>query len=78
MKVRNFTLKVDNEIEKSKSVVELLSVDVIKPNPNQPRRRFPIEGLKELAESIRHYGVIQPITVVKKRMAIHLLQVKDD
>ena len=67
MKVRNFTLKTDNETEKNKRVDELLPVNEIKPNPNQPRRRFPKDSLEELAESIRHYGVIQPITVVKKK-----------
>jgi len=33
------------------------------PNPNQPRRIFDAAGLRELAESIRLYGVLQPLTV---------------
>jgi len=40
-----------------------LSVDAIGPNPFQPRTRFDEEGLKELADSIRASGVIQPILV---------------
>jgi ParB family chromosome partitioning protein len=35
----------------------------LKPNPYQPRSRFPDEGLKELADSIREKGVIQPLLV---------------
>jgi ParB family chromosome partitioning protein len=35
----------------------------IVPNPNQPRRIFDAAGLRELAESIRLYGVLQPLTV---------------
>jgi len=40
-------------------------VDVgrIEPNPNQPRKDFNEEGLKSLAESIRQYGVLQPLVV---------------
>lgn len=35
------------------------------PNPAQPRERFEEEGIRELAESIRENGLIQPITVRK-------------
>lgn len=38
----------------------------IKPNPHQPRRGFDNEGLKELAASIRRYGILQPLLVVKQ------------
>ena len=40
-----------------------LPVKQLKPNPYQPRTRFPDEGLKELADSIREKGVIQPLLV---------------
>ena len=40
-----------------------LPVDVIVPNPSQPRRRFDEEGLKELADSLRKRGVLQPVLV---------------
>jgi len=43
--------------------VQYLPVDRIRPNPNQPRRVFSREGLEELAESIRTYGILQPLTV---------------
>ena len=43
--------------------VQYLPVQKIRPNPNQPRRTFSQEGLQELAESIRTYGILQPLTV---------------
>lgn len=42
-----------------------ISIDRVYPNPHQPRREFNPEYLNELADSIRSYGVIQPITVRK-------------
>ena len=45
--------------------VFFLKLEAILPNPNQPRRRFDIEGLRELAQSIEQYGVLQPLTVRK-------------
>ncbi len=42
-----------------------LPLHIIRPNPNQPRHIFDHDSLKELSESIRQYGVIQPITVRK-------------
>lgn len=43
-----------------------IEVDRIKPNPFQPRKEFDELALKSLAESIRQYGVLQPLTVTKK------------
>ena len=40
-----------------------VEVDKIKPNPYQPRREFEPGPLKDLSESIRQYGVMQPLTV---------------
>lgn len=40
-----------------------IEIDKIKPNPFQPRREFEIGPLNDLAESIRQYGVLQPLTV---------------
>lgn len=36
---------------------------LLKPNPHQPRHEFDEEALKELADSIREHGIIQPIIV---------------
>lgn len=40
-----------------------IDTDKIKPNPYQPRREFDEARLQELAESIKQYGVLQPLTV---------------
>ena len=40
-----------------------LAIDLLVPNPNQPRRDFPSEALGELAESIRQKGILQPLIV---------------
>ena len=43
-----------------------IEIDRIHPNPFQPRREFDKEKLEDLAESIRQYGVLQPLTVTRK------------
>jgi ParB family chromosome partitioning protein len=45
-----------------------VEVDRIKPNPFQPRRNFDEAALASLAESIRQYGVLQPLTVTRKEI----------
>ena len=40
-----------------------IDTDKIKPNPYQPRRDFDMARLSDLAESIKQYGVLQPLTV---------------
>jgi ParB family chromosome partitioning protein len=42
-----------------------IEVDKIRPNPYQPRRTFDETGLRELAQSIREFGIIQPLVVSK-------------
>lgn len=48
--------------EGSSSINEI-DIDLIHPNPNQPRHEFDEEALNELADSIRAIGIIQPITL---------------
>lgn len=57
-----------NNIEeiRDNEVIEKLKITEVEPNRNQPRKNFDEEALDELAESIKRYGVIQPIIVVKK------------
>ncbi len=56
------------EIDKIKEI----EIDLICPNPNQPRKSFEKDKLDELAESIKKYGVIQPI-IVKKEDEIYTI-----
>lgn len=43
--------------------VEELSLGAVRPNPQQPRRRFDPERLAELAASVREHGILEPIVV---------------
>lgn len=45
-----------------------VEVEKIVPNPFQPRREFDEHKLKELAESVRMYGVLQPLVVTRKEI----------
>jgi ParB family chromosome partitioning protein len=46
---------------------ETVDIDLIVPNPEQPRAHFAPEALQELADSIREHGVLQPIVVTQVR-----------
>ena len=54
------------EEKRDGEVVEKLRIIEVEPNKNQPRRKFDEEAIEELAESIKTYGIIQPIIVTKK------------
>ena len=48
-------------------------VESIRPNPYQPRKTFDKEKLKELSESIKKHGIIQPLIVRKKGLNYELV-----
>ncbi len=57
---------VEKVVEKEVNLgPEEISIELIVPNPNQPRKNFDEKALKELAQSIKTHGIIQPITVAK-------------
>lgn len=58
-------LKEDNN-NKTNELVQNLKLIEIEPNEGQARKLFNNESIDELAESIKKYGVIQPIIVTKK------------
>ncbi len=60
-------------LEKSKSQfygdsIFWIDVEKVKPNPFQPRREFDDDRLRDLAESIRMYGVLQPLVVTRREV----------
>lgn len=63
-------LLVSNIVEEEKvqdgEVVQKLKIIEVEPNREQPRRNFDEEALEELSNSIKEYGVIQPIIVTKE------------
>ena len=56
------------EVEKvvEKPVEQLMRIDEIEPNQLQPRKNFDEDALQELSESIKQFGLIQPIIVKNK------------
>ena len=67
------TLKTDN-LQKSTDVQVLqIPLSKIVPNPYQPRKEFESEALSELADSIRQYGVLQPLLVAPGKGDTYIL-----
>jgi ParB family chromosome partitioning protein len=58
--------KKDNTIIDNDSIIKNIEINSIQANPYQPRKGIANKELKELIESIKSYGLIQPITVRKK------------
>ena len=55
----------EEEIQTGEKIHKLKLIE-IEPNRNQPRKKFDEEALEELANSIKEYGLLQPIIVTKK------------
>ena len=53
----------ENKLNEKK--MTMIPIDLIRPNPYQPRRKFDQSSMDELCQSIQQYGVIQPINVRK-------------
>ena len=51
------------EPQGQESAVNLMPITALHPNPNQPRRHFDDAALRELADSIKSQGIIQPLLV---------------
>lgn len=58
-------IQENNKIDNAE-IIHKIKINEIEPNKNQPRRNFNSESIDELSESIKKYGVIQPIIVSKK------------
>ena len=50
-----------------KKVEQTLNINRIEPNKNQPRKEFNEDALQEFADSIKQFGVIEPLVVVKRK-----------
>lgn len=56
---------IKEEIQEGEKILEV-PINEVEPNREQPRKHFDEEALEELSESIKKYGLIQPIIVTKK------------
>ena len=67
-KTRSAVVKKDKTTEKDNPAAErLVKISSVEPNLNQPRRHFDEDALLELSESIKQYGVLQPLLVSDKK-----------
>lgn len=67
-KTRSAVVKKDKPTEKDNQAAErLVKISSVEPNLNQPRRHFDEDALLELSESIKQYGVLQPLLVSDKK-----------
>lgn len=57
---------IASEKEKAEKTELLLKISQVEPNRNQPRKKFDEDALLELAESIKTYGILQPLLVQKR------------
>ena len=63
----------ENSTKNNNSGISKIDVALIKANPNQPRKIFDEEKLKELSESIKEHGLLQPITVIEDDFGGYIL-----
>ena len=56
----------DAEVIQENDKLKNLKITEVEPNRDQPRKHFDQEALEELSQSIKEYGLIQPIVVTKK------------
>jgi ParB family transcriptional regulator, chromosome partitioning protein len=63
-KLRVFEIGRNERSEDLKNII-YVGVESVKPNPYQPRKQFNKAALEELCESIKQYGVLQPINIRK-------------
>lgn len=68
---RGFDALIPQDFDKSlisddQTRIKQLSVGDVVPNPDQPRQHFDKEGLGQLAASITHYGILQPLVVTPR------------
>ena len=58
----------DNFVPRKSDAVFWIEIEKIEPNPFQPRREFDETALRDLAGSIREYGMLQPVLVTKREI----------
>lgn len=51
---------------KTRTVLAAIPLHAVRPNPEQPRRHFDADALAELAASVSHHGILQPVIVKRE------------
>ena len=66
-RTRSTVKKEKTEAQEKPAAERLVKISSVEPNLNQPRRHFDEDALMELSESIKQYGVLQPLLVSDKK-----------
>ena len=61
------------QMPSGESGISHISIDLIQRNPRQPREKFDLNELENLAASIREHGVIQPLVVSPGKNGVYIL-----
>src|SRR6266851_4935761 len=59
------TAKVDEGGHRTGDAIRMIPVEMVDPNPHQPRKNFDESALQALAASIRVHGILQPLVASK-------------
>lgn len=59
--------KTEDTVQKRKNAELIVKISSVEPNLNQPRKQFDEDSLLELSESIKQYGILQPLLVSDKK-----------
>lgn len=61
------SVKTDQMQEEEKNGEQMMKINMVEPNREQPRKHFEEDALLELADSIKQFGVLQPLLVRKRK-----------
>jgi ParB family chromosome partitioning protein len=70
---KSFSEIIEDNQEEAGDLLEQIDVSLIRENPNQPRKTFDENNLKELSRSIDIHGLIQPIVVLRRNGGYELV-----
>lgn len=59
--------KPESSSDEAKSGEQMMNINQVEPNRDQPRKKFDEDALMELADSIKQFGVLQPLLVRKRK-----------
>lgn len=69
--VKKVSTKVKEVVKEVIKETDMMDINKIEPNINQPRKDFDEDALQELADSIKQYGLIEPIIVQKGKKNLY-------
>ena len=79
-KKTEMSVKADqkNESSNQKKTAMMVKISNVEPNRDQPRKQFDEDALLELSESIKQYGILQPLLVSNKKDYYEIIRKNGD